>query len=116
MCGGINPRILVVVCRGRQTVTLTLQAHYTRRNSAILIIPHYVEWKRRKQEVLCPYCGAWPDLVFYSHLEYCIDCKVPSELNVKICREGVELEGTGSILKIIMMAYTKPNWPEINVG
>jgi len=58
MCGGINPRILIVVCRGRQTVTVTLQAQSTWRNSAILIIPHYVEWKERKQEVLCPYRGA----------------------------------------------------------
>ena len=58
MRAGINPRILIVFCRGRQTVTLALQAHYTRRNSAILIIPHYVEWRGSKQEVLCPYRGA----------------------------------------------------------
>jgi hypothetical protein len=51
----------------------------------------------------------------YSHPEYCIDCNVPSELDVKICREEVELEGTGYISKIIRLAHHKPNWPEIIV-
>jgi len=52
----------------------------------------------------------------YSHPEYCIDCNVPSELDVKICREGVELEGTRYISKIIMMVHHKNNCPEINVN